>query len=186
MKLKNKIKFALFFFFVINFSSCVTNIEEVNKITSNNKMPELSAKQIEILYSKSGEIEIKLYAPVLKKFLDKEEPYTEFPKGLTALFFKENHKIRSSFTAKYVKYLDEKKLWEAHHNVEIINENGDVLNTELLYADEKMNRIYTDKFVQITSYNGTVVKGEGGFESDINFTRYTFKKVEGVLNLEND
>ncbi len=134
-----------------------------------------SAENIEIIYSDSAQIKLKIIAPVLDRYNDKEEPYTEFPKGIDVTFYNPDQSIKSTLTANYA-ILDEKtSIWEAKDDVVVINKEEDnQLNTDHLIWDQKKGRMYSEKHARITTVD-RVILGTG-FESNQEFTKWTVKK----------
>ncbi|MBN2520023.1 MAG: LPS export ABC transporter periplasmic protein LptC [Bacteroidales bacterium] len=163
--------------------SCENDIEVINTITATSDVPKQTADSIEIIYSDSAIIQLKIFASKLEYYQKEEDnSYIEFPKGILVYFYRYDQTIRSKLTANYAIYYEPKKLWEARNNVVAINEDGEILNTELLFWDEEKEIIYTNKFAKVKDQNSEI-QGEG-FESDQNFTNWEFKKVTGIILLE--
>ena len=81
-----------------------------------------------------------------------------------------------------VYYYDNDRLWELRGDVAIKNLKGERFNTELLFWDEKTQRVYSDRFIRIEQVD-KVVTGEG-FESNQSMTEYTIFKPGGVFYFE--
>jgi LPS export ABC transporter protein LptC len=82
-----------------------------------------------------------------------------------------------------IEYPDNKIL-EAKNDVVVINENGEKLNTEQLFWDQKEQKITSNTFVKITRKT-EIIMGDG-LESNQDFTRYKIKKIRGTLQVKND
>ena len=65
----------------------------------------------------------------------------------------------------------------------MVNIKGDTLRTEELVYLEKEDRIYSDKFVNIKK-GDMDFNGSGGFESDTQMKKWTFKKTTGHILVE--
>lgn len=163
--------------------SCETDIERVKTVTTKDSLPVQSAKNIEVLYSKSGIVEIKLTAPLLNRYLH-ENPYMEFPEGVKVLFYDSLMSVKSNLTANYAISWEKRKIMEAKNNVVVVNEKDETLNTEHLIWDERKKKIYSDVFVKITSPTEIII-GEG-FEADESFDRWVIKKVKGTFSVEEE
>lgn len=159
-----------------------TNLSEIKELANFTELPTVTARNIELTYTDSGQIAMKSFSPELQAFNAGDEPYILFPKGAKATFYK-NGKPDSHLSSNWAKYYKGRKLWEAKYRVTMINEKKDTLRTEHLFCDETREVIYTEKFVQITDAQGWVISGENGFESNIDFTEYEFKKVRGRFYL---
>ena len=90
--------------------------------------------------------------------------------------------IDASIKADTAYYYEKKKIWELRSNVQIQSQRGDKFETELLFWDEKEEKVYSDKFIQI-SQEDKVITGYG-FESDQNLTEYQIKNTTGVFTVE--
>jgi LPS export ABC transporter protein LptC len=170
---------------IVLFVSCENNLNEIKMITDIDKRPTGTSENIAVNYTTNGKIEMKLFAPILDQYTwDTENPYNEFTKGLKVLFYNEAGELQSTLKADYAKYYVNKKLWEARNNVEMINPDGDKLTSDLMYADENTQKMYSTKYVKITSADGTEISGEKGFISNFDFTEYNFKDVSGIVNIK--
>lgn len=165
------------------FIACKTDKEEITKVTEVSKLPQESGRNVEILYSDSGMIQMKLTSSRIDRHAG-ETPYLEFPEGLVVDFYDENLNIKSKLSANYaIRYEKEKKM-EAKKNVVVVNVKGEKLNTEHLIWDEAREKIYTNEFVKITMKD-EVLYGEG-LESNQDFTRYRILKIKGTLSIEDE
>ena len=67
-------------------------------------------------------------------------------------------------------------------NILIRSQRGDKFQTQLLFWDEKQERVYSDKFIQIEQED-KIISGYG-FESNQNLTEYEIKNTTGVFTVE--
>ncbi|MCK5535367.1 MAG: LPS export ABC transporter periplasmic protein LptC [Bacteroidales bacterium] len=170
---------------IVFFVSCENNIDKIKLITDIDKRPSATAENIVVNYTKNGRLEMKLFAPLLEQYSwNKDAPYNEFKKGIKVLFYSEEGELQSTLNADYAKYYMNKKLWEVRDNVEMINPDGDKLTTNLMYADENSQKMYSDEYVKITTQDGTEISGKRGFISNFDFTEYSFKNVSGIINVK--
>ena len=157
--------------------SCSEELPVINQFESAEEIPTVTLENAHITYTEKGLTKGKLQAPILQTFDGAIEPYTDFPNGISIVMYNEEGIIETSMTANRAIYYQSKKSWEAIGNVVIANINGDILRTEKLYGDDKEKKIFTNEFVEITRKDGSVVKGESGFESNMGFTIYKFIDV---------
>ena len=184
------IKIFILFIFTFTgllcYTSCENDIEKINTILDNTVKPEVSGKQYEIIYSDSGKVRVKVLAPEIKKYIEADKPYTEFPRGLTAYFYDDSLQIESVIKANYVIYYEEEKLWEAKNNVEARNlKEGDQLNTEHLYWDEKKKLIYSNTYSRIVNKDGTFY-GQKGFEAAQDLKWWRLRGSKGTVNVKDE
>lgn len=113
-------------------------------------LPTQSAKDFRTVLTDSGRTQLIMTSPLIEQY-DKAKPqYAEFPKGIYVQIFNGKDKVQGIVSSKYAKCTDN-NLWELHDSVVVLNEVNDRLETELLYWDQKEDRIYTDRFVKITT-----------------------------------
>jgi LPS export ABC transporter protein LptC len=140
--------------------SCKNDVQTVLSLDVVDTLPEMTARDIEILYSEKAMVQIKLISPLLVSKTE-EEPVLLFPKGFTVFFYDSAMNLKSTITAEYGISYEKKKLMEARNNVVVENlEKQEKLNTEELFWDRDKGRIYSNKFVRITS-GGQVYTGDG-------------------------
>ncbi len=179
-------KLLIFTFILLSFLACKNDIEVVNKLTFSDNLPDLKAINIEIIYSDSGYVKLKTFAPLLEDYSPEEKPYTEFSEGIKTVFYDNKQKITSELSANYAILLKDEHLWELKRNVILKNVRGEILKTEHLFFNEEKEILYTKEFVTIITVNGSKISGKGGFESNFSFTEYKFIDVSGKYNFNTD
>jgi LPS export ABC transporter protein LptC len=166
--------------------SCENDLERIQKITSLDHMPDAAGQKYEILYSDSFQVKVRILAPKIERYARLEEPYIEFPQGLTAYFYDDSLNIEAYIKAKHAIYREDERLWEAKNNVEGQNlKNRNQLNTEHLFWDEKRKMIYSNTQSRIVNEDGTFY-GEKGFEAKQDLSWYRLNKSKGVVNIKDE
>ena len=163
------IKSGAVFFFAAFLVSC----EKKMGVIKNDEillLPTTTVKNFETVYSDSAKLQLILSSPLMESYTRNKPSYAEFTKGLKVLFYNGRNVPIASFTSKYAKYLDDKKLWELRDSVVAVNEKNERLETELLYWDQNKDLIFTDRFVRITSEDD-IVMGIG-MKSNSRFTNW--------------
>ena len=178
-----KFYFAIFFFIASFFSSCENDIEKINQVSRADNSPIERAENIEVLFSDSGFVKMKLTAPVLERYSDSKDPYIIFPKGMKTLFYDRALNITSRLTAEYGIRYERSLRMEARKNVEVVNEKGDKLNTEHLTYEQADRKLRSDEFVKITTAD-EIIYGTG-LEANEDFSRYRIFNIKGTINLKN-
>ncbi len=162
--------------------ACENDMQTINSLNTDDTLPDETARDIEVIYSDSGKIMIKLLSPRLNRY-EKEEPYMDFPEGLQLLFFDSLMNVKSELTANYGISWDNKKLMEVKDDVVITDfEKDEVLNTEHIIWDQSKKEIYSEVFVKRTNRDG-VMYGDG-FSADENLKSYKLIRPRGVLTVE--
>lgn len=153
---------------IIFFMSCKNDIEVVRRITSIETFPTLEAETVTILRSDSGKVIMKIITPMIRQFAQASEPYTEFPKGLNAVFMDKDQQVNTRISADEVIFYETDEKWEARYNVEVTDRDGRIINTEYMVFDQKKGKIFSNQFTKLTE-DDAVIYGTG-FESDPNLT----------------
>ncbi|MFH1120596.1 MAG: LPS export ABC transporter periplasmic protein LptC [Bacteroidota bacterium] len=163
--------------------SCNNDLNEVNLLNQPDTTPSMFARNVSIAESEFGRIKYNLTAAFLKRSeLPGKATSTIFPEGFRVVFFDslQPDKIRTEITAEYGLDDESKRIMEARTNVIVINHlKGEKLNTERLVWDKNTRKVYSDKFVTITTPD-KIIYGEG-MESDEKFERWTIKKPRGEM-----
>lgn len=163
--------------------SCNNEMEEVNRLNRQDTTPTMFARDVSISESESGITKYKLTASLLKRFESEGKgANTIFPEGFKVVFFDSLNpdKIRTQITAEYGMDNEGKRRMEARSNVVVINQlKGEKLNTEELIWDKNTRKVFSDKFVTITTPD-KIIYGEG-LVSDERFEQWTIKKPRGEM-----
>jgi LPS export ABC transporter protein LptC len=175
--------------FIIAFVvSCGPTHTEEEIVNFNQKQDSLSievAKDVKIVYTDSAILRAKIFAPTMKRKPDAEDPYVEMPDGVKANFFNEFGEIQSSLSAKYAINYERKDLIEIRDSVRVININDEEFKTDELVWDKKNRTVSSDKPVRVRIRDEKIIMADG-FESDESFIKYTFKKVTGIVYLDEE
>lgn len=166
--------------FLMALIACENNVEEVKKVATNNNYPIETGKDVEINYTDSGFTKALVKAPLLERYANENKNYTEMRKGIDVTFLTKSGSIESFLKAKYAIRYDREKKMIAKNDVVVLNINGDTLRTEELTWDETKQRVYSQKFVKITT-KSEIIMGDG-FESDVSFKNPKIFKIRGIVS----
>lgn len=163
--------------------SCTTDPETINRVTKHEKIAMYEAHNVRILYSDSAQILFSMKTVYVRDFAKNDTPYTEYPKGIEVVHYsKYPNDTSAKLTANYAIRWPARKVWEAKSKVVCMNVKKEVLHTEYLVWDEAKQKIYTDKFVKITTPTD-VITGDG-MEANQDFTNWRIKKVRGMISVK--
>lgn len=163
--------------------SCKNDVQEVNRIAQDAILPEMTGDDLVMIYSDSARMKYKVITAEYIKMTEGEEKYEEFPQGLHAVSYDSEGKEVGSIKCKYAKKLEETELWEARNEVVVVNAEGKMLETELLYWDVKKEFIYSDRYVKLTS-GDQIIEGNKGFKSDQDMNNPVFYGITGKVEVE--
>ena len=166
LKISCYLLFLLPFFGII---SCESNFKEVQKMGVSEFTPSGEADTINLKYTDSGRITAALVSPKMLDYSMVEFPFTEFPDGIDLTLYDAKGK-KTYVKSNYASSFKGTDLIDLQGNVRISNDNGDLLQTEQLYFDQKNEWFFTQKKFKFTSPKG-VTNGQG-----IDFSK-DFKKV---------
>ncbi|MGQ1787873.1 MULTISPECIES: LPS export ABC transporter periplasmic protein LptC [unclassified Saccharicrinis] len=165
--------------------SCTSNKpEEIKALEANQNSPSLEIVDFETFISDSGRIKYHVTTPLLLNYDKAEEPYKEYPKGGHIMTYDSLNTIDAQIKCKYAIFHDKIQLWDLRNNVEAVNDEGVVFNTEQLFWDQKNEHIYTEKFVKITTED-EIITGYG-LNATENLKQYTLKKMSGTIGLDEE
>ena len=151
-------------------------------ISENDTLPSMKSLGVTTLISDSGITRYKVVAEEWLIYDKKNPPYWAFEKGVYLEKFDTLFRIDASIKADTAYYHEKKKLWELKGHVQILSQRGDKFQTDLLFWDEKKEKVYSDKFIQIEQED-KIIKGYG-FESNQDLTEYEIKNTTGVFTIE--
>ncbi len=181
----NVIKNCLILITLVFSLSCTNDLKDVQALPKNKLSASQTGDSVTLIYTDSTKIKIILKANRMLLFnKNVKEPFTVLPKGFYVTIFDEDEKVSSTLKGNYGVRFDVSKRMEAKYAVEVINKNGEKLETEKLIWDEANKKIYTDAYVKITTPN-QIINGKG-LESNQDFTKYEIKNITGILNIKNN
>ena len=149
--------------------ACETDLKEVDRIAAIEAEEPVDISQgVTVIYSDSALVKAQMTAPEMREY-NVEEPYYEFQKGVTIIFYDENGSESQRITSDYAIQKQAEELIEFRGNVVITRVDGSVIKTEELIHNQKENTFYNH--VPITAFfkNGDNLQGDY-FTSDGDFT----------------
>jgi LPS export ABC transporter protein LptC len=155
-------KYILFLSVVLIFClfACDTKSKRAQQFFSQDDTAVEVGKQVEILYSDSAFVRVRVTSSTLHNYTDRENPRQEFPNGLKVEFLEDNLQVKSTLTAKTATRYNDKGLIIARDSVVLTTIKQEKLETEELTWDEKKKQVSTEKFVKVTNPN-EVIYGYG-------------------------
>jgi len=165
-------------------AGCKNDIETINALNAELKIPDQIAYDVETVYHDSGLMQGKIIAPEINIYNDEEKPYTEFPGGIEVFFYDSLENVTARINAGYAIYFQDDRLWEARSKVFAENSvEKATLETEQLFWDEKNKKIYSRLFSTITNPDG-VFYGDNGFDANQDLTDWTLRSSRGTAVVE--
>ena len=163
------------------FFGCESNFKEVQKINFSEFVPSGEAEGINLKYTDSGLITAILVSPKMKEYASVDFPFTDFPKGVDVTLYDKNKK-RTVILADYATSYKLTNVIDLKGNVKITSQDGQILETDQLYFDQKNEWFYTEKSFKFTDPKG-VSNGQGiDFSKD--FKIINSQRIAGAIDSE--
>lgn len=160
------------------FLGCESNFKEVQKNDVSEFVPSGDADKVNLKYTDSGKIKSILVSPKMLDYANVSFVFTEFPKGVDVTIYDDKGKrtfIKSNYAVSY----KETSIIDLQGKVKITSEEGQVLETEQLYFDQKNQWFYTEKKYKLTdAQNGSTGQGVD-FSKD--FKTINSQRVQGEI-----
>lgn len=171
---------AIFFALI----SCDEDLAKINK-NRNNNFPSQIINNANIVQRDSGMIKLRATAPLIEKFEYIDSPYIVARKGINILFYdKKKPDAPGKISAKYAKFNEKKKFYEAKGNVKIISNENQMFAMQSVYWDQVKKVIYTTDTVYVTDKDGSTLVGANGMRAKDDFSEYTFYNNSGDINAQ--
>ncbi len=156
-----------------------------NSVAQERLMTEES-RNLSIVMSENGRRSYLFEAPLVRGYTLAKDPYREFEEGIFIVTFgSDSLSTREvELRANYALYYEDRELWEARGDVEVVKSDGRELYSQQLYWNAQTKMIYSN--VETTIYDsstGDVYVGEG-FESDEEMINWSFRKLNGRMKMD--
>lgn len=175
---KNAILYLVTVLVVTLILGCESNFKEVQKSNLSDFVPSGEAEKINLKYTDSGRITAILVSPLMKEYGNVDFPFTDFPKGIDVTLYDKNKK-RTVILADYATSYKITNIIDLVGNVKITSQDGQILETDQLYFDQKNEWFFTEKSFKFTDAKG-VSNGQGiDFSKD--FKVINSQKISGEI-----
>lgn len=177
-------KFSLLFFtlILILFGSCVNDLEEIQKVTYDEKTPNEVIQDLDVIYLDSGLAKIQVISKITE-IQRSPESITKLKDKVLINFYSNKGEIVSSLTAMYGEINFTKGEMYVQDSVKLYNiKKKQSLETERLNWRKKDSTIYTNSKVTIKTPEA-ILYGTG-IKTKQDFTYYQFLKPKGKIDLK--
>ncbi len=162
-------------------SACTPKAAESEMVIEKDSLgvPTEVADTININYSENAERVVNLKAKLMQRYTTKEDNILFMKKGLEIYFYGEGGKLKSTIKSDWAKRFEKSRKTELHGHVVVVNDKGESMATEEIYWEQYQRKIYTSKFVTITTPT-EILTGEG-LEAADDFSSYEIKNPKGII-----
>ena len=168
--------------FLLLLAACSDAPKETRQVFTQDDTAVELGRNVEILYSDSALVRVRVTGAVLHNYVTRENPRQEFPEGIQIEFLEPDLSIKNVLTAKNAIRQQEKGKITARDSVVMITAKKEKLETAELIWDEKTAKVYTDKFVKVTK-PGEVIYGFG-LEAEQDFSYWKIIVPKGRIKVE--
>lgn len=166
-------------------SSCGGRKKELGEaITERDSLPVMDTREVTTLISDSGVTRYRIKTKEWLVYDRKKPPYWAFEKGIYLEKFDTLFQVEASIQADTAYYYNKEELWKLMGHVDIRNLQGEKFTTELLYWDQRKEKVYSDRFIRIEQTD-RIITGHG-FESNQQMTVYTIHRPEGIFYVDTE
>ncbi len=182
IKLSKRFKILVVLFSVLLFS-CENDLKEIKKVSEIPGAPEERTRDLELIYSDSGQVKVLLNASLAESYY-KPSHIIKFKEGVKLNFFNPDGSIKTILTAKYGEIIQNEGNMILRDSVVMksLGKNQQ-LETEELILNQNSQAINSSKLVVVKTKDGRFY-GDG-IKTTSDFIEYQFIKPRGTINLNN-
>lgn len=142
-------------------------------------------ENLKIIESENGKLSYRFQSPLMETYEYDREPFREFRRGIRVETFSDStNTVEMTLIGDYaIQYID-RQLWEVKGNVVSTNADGQKLETQQLFWNQRTGRIYSNVDSKLTQGNDVIIGV--GFESDEQFDDWEFRRPRGTLEVDVD
>ncbi|MFA9186703.1 LPS export ABC transporter periplasmic protein LptC [Flavobacterium sp. FBOR7N2.3] len=141
------------------FFGCESNFKKVQQNNFTEFTPSGDADNVNLKYTDSGFITAVLISSKMLDYAVVDFPFTEFPKGIDVTLYDKKAK-ETHVTSNYAISYKQTNIIDLQGKVKIVSQDGQMLETEQLYYDQKNDWFFTEKKFKFTDLKG-VSNGQG-------------------------
>ncbi|MDR1667783.1 MAG: LPS export ABC transporter periplasmic protein LptC [Bacteroidales bacterium] len=174
-------KAGKYFLLLLWLFSCSNDMQVIHKIVDPDEEPDLTAYNMEMVYSDSAVLQMRMKAPVIKQFSSAKEPKDSFPEGIHVWMYEKTGALKAEITANWALHDHTTKTWEARSNVVISNSKGEKLESEQMFWNQEKGTVYSSKFTKYTSPTGNIATGRNGMFAKQDFSEFKLLSGYGTM-----
>ncbi|MFC0603004.1 LPS export ABC transporter periplasmic protein LptC [Winogradskyella pulchriflava] len=168
------------------FFSCENDFDEVQKVGVLQNQPIGEAENIDLKYTELQGDSVRLLAnlisPKMLDYSNRSFAFSEFPDGILLKVYDEKNNL-TTIRSQYAIFYTETDIIDLRGNVTITTHDNEVLITEQLYYNEKLEWVFTNEPWVFTRSEGPLYGI--GFDSDKDFKNFQMLEMGGDFELDN-
>ena len=167
--------------FCFLWTSCENDLSMMKETFSDNDVEKEILSNVELLYSDSAKLKVRILADVMYRVPDRRNPYDEFPEGVYVEFY-DKEKISSWLESGYAIRYDRDDKIITRKNVILYNVKQDTFRSEELIWDEEQGDVFSERIFRFSNPKEVIYGYK--FYSNQEFTNYRFSKMSGRLQVD--
>lgn len=166
-------------------ASCKKEKQEyVHKKYDPEFVPTIDTDSVTMKISDSGRVKYKMVTKRMQIFDKAKDPHWFFPHALYLEQYDSAFHVNSTIQADTAWNYTRRGVWRLKGHVVIKNVKGSIFKTEELFWDQNQQKVYTDKFIKITTPDRNL-KGYG-MDASQDLTSYQIRRPSGTMNMKEE
>lgn len=164
------------------FASCAKEKQEyVHQKYDPELLPTIDTDSVTMKISDSGRVKYKVVTKRMQIFDQAKDPHWLFPKGIYLEQYDSAFKVSATIVADTVWNFTRRALWQLRGHVVIKNVKGATFKSEELFWDQRQQKVYTDKFIRITTPDRDL---QGyGMDASQDLSQYQIRRASGTMKV---
>jgi len=162
--------------------SCQTEGPPADAVLDDLSMDAERAREVEILYSDSAQLMVRVRGPVMINYTDRNNERQEFTEGVQVDFYDGSGGIKSVLTAKKGTRYNGQGIVVLQDSVVWKSVDDQMLETSELIWNETQEKVYNNKFLVATTPRDTIF-GKG-FTANQDFSDISIIGTDGKLKVK--
>ncbi|OJU53031.1 MAG: LPS export ABC transporter periplasmic protein LptC [Bacteroidales bacterium 45-6] len=166
-------------------ASCKKEKQEyVHKKYNPEFVPTIDTDSVTMKISDSGRVKYKVVTKTMQIFDKAKDPHWLFPHALYLEQYDSAFHVNATIQADTAWNYTQRGLWRLKGHVVIKNVKGSIFKTEELFWDQNQRKVYTDKFIKITTPDRNL-KGYG-MDASQDLSTYQIRKPSGTMDMKEE
>jgi LPS export ABC transporter protein LptC len=167
---------------ILILGACKNEVTDATPVITRDQLSIEKGKDVEIIYSDSAHIKVRVTGPNMLYYTDRGNPRQEFTEGVKTYFYDENQIEQGILTGKYAIRDEQKHKVIVRDSVVWTSARDGKLETSELIWDETANVIRSTRYCTIT--RGKEVIHGFNFETNDKLSKWIIKNPTGELPME--
>jgi LPS export ABC transporter protein LptC len=168
--------------FFCTITACKNDPEEIRALTGRGSNQEDHAEDVTFIYSKEGQIKMRVSAHEFVRNESAKPPYIDMSGNLKVDFYDSSGNVDNVLTADSCRYYEAQGNVLVWDSVQIVSSKGQKLNTSELVWNQSAQKFFTEKAVRIAT--PTEVLYGDGMEANSDFSWYQITKPKGTVEVK--